>query len=320
MTGDPAAGMTDPAAGKTDPSAGNPARPGDRGLVLVVGSVNEDVVLQVPRRPGPGETIFATSRQHAPGGKGANQAVAAARAGADVRLLAKVGDDRTGARMTDDLRRAHVDTNLIMSVPGVATGMAYIAVTPDGENTIVLDPGANMQLTPHDVEVRDADVARAAVLLAQLEVPVDTVACAVQRAMAAGTRPVVTLAPAQPVPDQLLSGLDPLLVNEHEAGVLLGSGEIDHDNAEHAAGQLLARGPRSVVITLGPDGAVLADEHGTQRLPAPHVEQVVDTTGAGDTLAGVLAAALARPGTPLIDALQQALAAAAEAVQRPGAR
>ena len=311
---------SDPAAGRTDPAAGKPARLGDRGLVLVVGSVNEDVVLQVPRRPGPGETIFATGRQHTPGGKGANQAVAAARAGANVRLLAKVGDDSTGARMTDDLRRAHVDINLIMSVPGVATGMAYIAVTPDGENSIVLDPGANMQLTPHDVEVRDADVARAAVLLAQLEVPVDTVTCAVQRAVAAGTRPVVTLAPAQPVPDQLLSGLDPLLVNEHEAGVLLGSGDIDHVHAEHAAAQLLARGPRSVVITLGADGAVLADEHGTHRWPAPHVEQVVDTTGAGDTLAGVLAAALARPGTPLIDALQQALAAAAQAVQRPGAR
>ena len=311
---------SDPAAGRGDPAAGEPARPGDRGLVLVVGSVNEDVVLQVPRRPGPGETIFATGRQHTPGGKGANQAVAAARAGANVRLLAKVGDDSTGARMTDDLRRAHVDINLIMSVPGVATGMAYIAVTPDGENSIVLDPGANMQLTPHDVEVRDADVARAAVLLAQLEVPVDTVTCAVQLAVAAGTRPVVTLAPAQPVPDQLLSGLDPLLVNEHEAGVLLGSGDIDHVHAEHAAAQLLARGPRSVVITLGADGAVLADEHGTHRWPAPHVEQVVDTTGAGDTLAGVLAAALARPGTPLIDALQQALAAAAQAVQRPGAR
>lgn len=222
--------------------------------------------------------------------------------------------------MTDDLRRAHVDTSLITSAPGVATGMAYITVTPDGENTIVLEPGANMRLTPHDVEIHDADVARAAVLLAQLEVPVDTVTCAVQQAVLAGTRPMVTLAPAQPVPDQLLSGLDPLLVNEHEAGVLLGSGEIDKANAEHAAGQLLARGPRSVVITLGPAGAVLADEHETQRLPAPHVEQVVDTTGAGDTLAGALAAALACPGTPLIDALQQALAAAAQAVQRPGAR
>jgi ribokinase len=311
---------SDPAASQGGAADGEPARPGEPGLVLVVGSVNEDVVLQVPRRPGPGETIFATGRQHVPGGKGANQAVAAARAGANVRLLAKVGDDRTGARMTDDLRRAHVDTSLITSAPGVATGMAYITVTPDGENTIVLEPGANMRLTPHDVEIHDADVARAAVLLAQLEVPVDTVTCAVQQAVLAGTRPMVTLAPAQPVPDQLLSGLDPLLVNEHEAGVLLGSGEIDKANAEHAAGQLLARGPRSVVITLGPAGAVLADEHETQRLPAPHVEQVVDTTGAGDTLAGALAAALACPGTPLIDALQQALAAAAQAVQRPGAR
>ena len=206
----------------TGPAAGKPAGPGDRGLVLVVGSVNEDVVLQVPRPPGPGETIFATGRQRRPGGKGANQAVAAARAGASVWLLAKVGDDRTGVRMTDDLRRAHVDTTLMTSVPGVATGAAYITVTPDGENAIVVDPGANMQLTPRDIEIRDADVARAAVLLAQLEVPVDTVSCAVQRAVAAGTRPVVTLAPAQPVPDELLSGLDPLLVNEHEASVLLG--------------------------------------------------------------------------------------------------
>jgi ribokinase len=302
------------------PCRTRPAGPGDRGLVLVVGSVNEDVVLQVPRPPGPGETIFATGRQRRPGGKGANQAVAAARAGANVWLLAKVGDDRTGVRMTDDLRRAHVDITLLTSVPGMATGAAYITVTPDGENTIVVDPGANMQLTPRDIEIRDADVARAAVLLAQLEVPVDTVSCAVQRAVAAGTRPVVTLAPAQPVPDELLSGLDPLLVNEHEASVLLGGAGIDVDNADQAAGQLLARGPRSVVITLGPGGAVLADQHGTQRLPAPHVEQVVDTTGAGDTLAGVLAAALTCPETTLIDALRQALAAAAQAVQRPGAR
>ena len=304
----------------TDPAAGKPAGPGERGVVLVVGSVNEDVVLQVPRPPRPGETIFATSRQRRPGGKGANQAVAAARAGANVFLLAKVGDDRTGVRMTDDLRRAHVDTTLMTSVPGMATGAAYITVTPDGENAIVVDPGANMQLTPRDIEIRDADVARAAVLLAQLEVPVDTVSSAVQRAVAAGTRPVVTLAPAQPVPDELLSGLDPLLVNEHEASVLLGGAGVDVGHADQAAGQLLARGPRSVVITLGPGGAVLADRHGTQRLPAPHVEQVVDTTGAGNTVAGVLAAALTCGQTPLIDALQQALAAAAQAVQRPGAR
>ena len=307
-------------------SAGPPAgqRAGqdadDLGLVLVVGSVNEDVVLRVPRRPGPGETVFATAGQRRPGGKGANQAVAAARAGARVRLLARVGDDDTGARMTGDLRQAGVDTALVIAVPGAATGMAYITVTPDGENTIVLDPGANSSLTAGDVDSCDPDVAAAAVLLAQLEVPVAAVAAAVRQAVAGGTRPVVTLAPAQPVPDELLGGLDPLLVNEHEAGALLGNGEVDADGAERAARRLLTRGPRSVVITLGPEGAVLAGPDGVQRLPAPRVERIVDTTGAGDTLAGVLAAALARPGTSLPDALQQAMAAAAEAVQRPGAR
>lgn len=295
-------------------------RAGDRDLVMVIGSVNEDVVLQVPRAPGPGETIFATGRERRPGGKGANQAVAAASAGARVRLLAKVGDDRAGARMTEDLQRAHVDTALMMSVPGMATGMAYITVTPDGENTIVLDPGANMQLMPSDIEICEADLASAAVLLAQLEVPVATVSAAVQRAVAVGTRPVVTLAPARQVPDQLLRGLDPLLLNEHEAAALLGGAAIDVGNAGSAAEQLLARGPRSVVITLGPHGAVLADQRAVSRLPAPHVERIVDTTGAGDTLAGVLAAALAEPGTPLVDALRQAVAAASRAVQRPGAR
>lgn len=252
----------------TDPAAGKAAGPGDRGLVLVVGSVNEDVVLQVPRPPGPGETIFATGRQRRPGGKGANQAVAAARAGANVWLLAKVGDDRTGVRMTDDLRRAHVDTTLMTSVPGVATGAAYITVTPDGENTIVVDPGANMALTPRDIEIREADVARAAVLLAQLEVPVDTVSAAVQRAVAAGTRPVVTLAPAQPVPDELLSGLDPLLVNEHEAGVLLGGPALTSTMQTRQPGNCSAGAPgpwsspsgrtgRCSPISTGPSGCPL---------------------------------------------------------------
>ncbi|MGO9670950.1 MAG: ribokinase [Streptosporangiaceae bacterium] len=318
MSAGPAAGQP---AGR-DPAERDPAErdPAERGAVLVVGSVNEDVVLQVARRPAPGETVFAAAVQRRPGGKGANQAVAAARAGARVRLLARVGDDDTGTRMTDDLRRAGVDTTLVTLVADTATGVAYITVTPDGENAIVLDPGANSSLAPGDIEGCAAEVAGAAVLLAQLEVPVAAVAAAVQRAVAAGTRPVVTLAPAQPVPDELLRGLDPLLVNEHEAGALLGDDAVDAGSAGSAAGRLLERGPRSVVITLGPAGAVLGDRDGVRRLPAPRIERVVDSTGAGDTLAGVLAAALARPGTSLADALQQAMAAAAEAVQRPGAR
>jgi ribokinase len=286
--------------------------------VVVVGSINEDVVLLLSRAPQPGETVTAERSTRRAGGKGANQAVAAARAGATVRMIGRVGDDATGERMLEDLRREGVDADAVRALPGVATGTAYITVTADGENTIVLDPGANARLSADDVTAHRDALAGAAVMLAQLEVPVDTVAAAVRAARDAGVRPVVTLAPAQEVPAELLTGLDPLLVNEHEAGFLLGVDNVAED-VPGSARRLLDLGPTSVVITLGPQGAVLADSDGVQQLPALKVHEVVDTTGAGDAFAGVLASALAR-GASLSEGVQAGLAAGAESVGHAGAR
>jgi ribokinase len=289
-------------------------------VVVVVGSINEDVELLVARAPKPGETLIAQRTARRPGGKGANQAVAAARAGARVRMIGRIGADPAGARMLEALREEHVDTHAVAALPGVPTGTAYITVTADGENTIVLERGANARLSPGDVAAEREAFAGAAVMLAQLEVPTDTVTAAVRAAHDAGARSVVTLAPAQAVPDELLAGLDPLLVNEHEAGFLLGDGDGDvAEDAEQCARRLLSLGPRSVVITLGAAGAVVADATGVWRVPAGTVDEVVDTTGAGDAFAGALAAALAH-GASLADAVGAGMAAGAQAVGRAGAR
>jgi ribokinase len=289
-------------------------------VVVVVGSINEDIELLVARAPRPGETLTARRTARRAGGKGANQAVAAARAGARVRMIGRIGADPAGARMLEALRNEGVNTDAVAALPGVPTGTAYITVTADGENTIVLERGANGRLSPADVAADRDALAGAAVMLAQLEVPVDTVAAAVRAARDAGVRPVVTLAPAQEVPEELLAGLDPLLVNEHEAGFLLGArgGDVA-DDANESARRLLALGPRSVVITLGGAGAVLGDASGTTRVPARTVAEVVDTTGAGDAFAGALACALAH-GASLGDAVETAMAAGAAAVGRAGAR
>jgi ribokinase len=285
--------------------------------VLVVGSINEDVVLVVPRAPKPGETLTADQVTRRAGGKGANQAVAAARARADVRMIGRVGQDAAGERLLADLRSERVDTELVRALPDTATGTAYITVTVDGENTIVVDPGANASLSRRDVEEHGDAFASAAVMLAQLEVPIETVTAAVRLAIAAGTRPIVTLSPVQDVPGELLEGLDPLLVNEHEAAALLADREPARD-PESSAERLLRRGPESVVITLGSRGAVFAHSGGVSALSARPVDEVVDTTGAGDAFAGALAAALAG-GASLKDAVRAGLAAGALAITREGA-
>ena len=291
---------------------------GDPRAVVVVGSVNEDVILQLGQRIRPGETVTARRVERRPGGKGANQAVAAAAAGADVAMLAAVGDDPAGARMTEDLRRRGVNTESVRTVDGVATGTAYITVTPDGENTIVLDPGANRFIDAGAVEAAWSGLPPARVLLSLLEIPLDGVMTAVRLAAEKGMRSVVTLAPARPVPGELLSGLDPVLVNEHEAAFLLQTDDLGGHLLE-AARELLRLGPRSAVVTAGAAGAAVADGATARLLPALPVAEVVDTTGAGDAFAGALAAALAR-GEDLDAAVAAGLRAGADAVQRVGAR
>jgi ribokinase len=292
--------------------------PADSRAVIVVGSVNEDVMLQLGRRIRPGETVTAEHVERRPGGKGANQAAAAAAAGARVAMLGAVGDDPAGTRMLEDLRRRGVNTESVAAVPGVSTGTAYITVTPDGENTIVLDPGANRLVDAAAVEAAWPSLPPAGVLLSLLEIPLDGVTAAVRLAAKTGMRPVVTLAPARPVPGELLHGLDPLLVNEHEAAFLLQADDLGGQVLD-AARELLRLGPKSAVVTAGAAGAAVADGAAARLLPAVPVAEVIDTTGAGDAFAGALAAALGR-GADLDAAVAAGLRAGAEAVQRTGAR
>ncbi|GLY67504.1 ribokinase [Amycolatopsis taiwanensis] len=274
--------------------------------VLVVGSANADLVVSTDRRPGPGETVLGGDTVVSPGGKGANTAVAAARLGANVALLAAIGDDTYGTMLSASLREAGVRTALVRTVTR-PTGIAYITVTPDGENSILVSPGANQALDPAAVEGALAGVG---VMVASLEVPLPTVERAIEVASAAGVRTVLNLSPPADLGARTLAALDVLLVNEHEAAWLLGAA------AEPA--RLLDLGPRSAVITRGAGGALVVTTSGITELAAPSVE-AVDTTGAGDAFAGALAAALAA-GAGLEVAARRAVGVAAISVTRPGAQ
>jgi ribokinase len=288
--------------------------------VFVVGSINQDYVLSVERRPDPGETLSGATLAVHPGGKGANQAVAAARLGARVAMLGRVGDDPAGAALREALAAQGVDTAAVLATPQAPSGSAFITVTPDGENAIVVVPGANRELVPGDVDAVAAALRDTAVLVAQLEVPVETVGRAVSVAAGAGTLVVLNLAPARPVPGALLARVDVLVVNEHEAGFLLGEAVDGSDAgaAARAAVELRRRGPRAVVVTLGAAGAVAADAGGAEHLPAPPA-RVVDTTGAGDAFVGALAARLAA-GASLPGAVAYGVRAGAAAVRGAGAQ
>lgn len=285
--------------------------------VLVIGSANADLTVRVDRRPGPGETVPGTDLVESAGGKGANQAAAAARLGARTALLAKVGDDAFGELLLDAQRAAGTEVRHVLVEPGARTGTAMIVVGPDGDNQIVVSPGANARLSAADVRAARDVVAAAAVVSLQWEVPEETVAAAVDVAREAGVR--VVLNPS-PVPDALRAGLlaaaDPLVVNEHEAQRL--SGVSGGDPAEWARA-LRARGARSVAVTLGGEGALVLDAEGVPvRIPGVRVE-VVDTTGAGDAFTGALAAQLAG-GTSLEEAARFAVRVAAVSVTRAGAQ
>ena len=286
--------------------------------VFVMGSINQDFVLKVGRRPKPGETVTDAVLSTHNGGKGANQAAAAALLGACVAFLGRVGDDGFGGALVEALEDKGVDTAMIREAPGVSTGTAFITVTEDGENAITVAPGANRRLAPEDVDAARGAIRDAAVLVAQMEIPPETVARAVEVAGEVGTRVILNLAPPLGIPRPVLEGLDLLVVNEHEAAFLLG-GEVEGvEGALAAAPGLVSLGPASAVVTVGADGAVFAEGARVGHVPAPEAE-VVDTTGAGDAFVGALALRLAR-GDSLEESVAYAVRAGAAAVTRVGAQ
>ncbi|MYV50338.1 ribokinase [Streptomyces sp. SID2888] len=282
--------------------------------LLVVGSANADLVVRVERRPAAGETVLGSDLVVHPGGKGANQAVAAARLGARTALLARVGDDGHGELLLRSQRAAGVDTTGVLA-GGAPTGVALITVDPSGDNSIVVSPGANARLTPEDVRAASGLLGSSRVVSAQLEIPLETVV-EVVRNLPSGTRFVLNPSPPRPLPAELLAACDPLIVNEHEARVIAG-GEPDGSPEDRAAA-LLALGPRSVVVTLGAEGALVATGETMARVPSVKVD-AVDTTGAGDAFTAALAWRLGT-GSSLPEAAAFAARVGAAAVTRPGAQ
>ncbi|MEU6536527.1 ribokinase [Streptomyces sp. NPDC047000] len=283
--------------------------------LLVVGSANADLVIAVERRPGPGETVLGSGLAVHPGGKGANQAVAAARLGGRTALLARLGHDPYGRLLLDSLRTSGVDTVGVL-VGGAPTGVALITVDPSGDNSIVVAPGANALLTPDDVRAAASLFHASRVVSAQLEIPLETVV-EVVRSLPPDTRFVLNPSPPRPLPPEVLAVCDPLIVNEHEAKVVLGDSCVSAEPSDWAR-LLLAKGPRSVVVTLGAEGALVASGGGTVRVPPVEV-RAVDTTGAGDAFTAALAWQLGT-GASLGEAAAYAARVGAAAVTRQGAQ
>ncbi|MEU0741850.1 ribokinase [Streptomyces sp. NPDC006134] len=283
--------------------------------LLVVGSANADLVIGVERRPGAGETVLGSDLAVHPGGKGANQAVAAARLGARTALLARVGADDHGRLLLESQRAAGVDTVGVL-VGGAPTGVALITVDPSGDNSIVVSPGANARLTPQDVRAAGSLLHVSRVVSAQLEIPLETVV-EVVRNLPPGSRFVLNPSPPRPLPREVLAACDPLIVNEHEARVVLGDSCVSGE-PEDWARLLLAKGPRSVVVTLGAEGALVASAEGVVRVPSVAVD-AVDTTGAGDAFTAALAWRLGT-GWDLARAAAYAARVGAAAVTKPGAQ
>ncbi len=289
-----------------------------RGGVVVVGSSNTDMIVRVPKLPRPGETVLGGRFARAAGGKGANQAVAAARASASVSLVACVGDDDLGRAARAGFEAEGVDTGALVVDEAHASGVALIFVAEGGENSIAVASGANAALTPAHVEAARALIEGAAVLLLQLETPLETVEAAARIASEAGVRVVLDPAPARELPDALLACVSILTPNAPEASQLTGIDVHDVESAERAARQLCARGAGSACVTLGPSGVVWVRAEEVLRIEG-HGVDAVDTTGAGDVFSGCLAAALAR-GLTDEAALHFANAGAAISVTREGAQ
>jgi len=289
-----------------------------RNNILVVGSTNTDMVIKTKHFPLPGETVLGGRFIMNPGGKGANQAVAAARLGGQVAFITKLGNDIFGKQAMQQFQKEGILTDYVLSDPDHPSGVALITVDAKGENSIVVAPGANGALTPPDVLLARPEFDRCAVVLMQLEVPLETVAAAASLAASLGKKVMLNPAPAAPLSDELLRNLFLITPNRAETEALTGIPLKDLPSMEAAARHLRTRGVENVVITLGAEGAYLCNAHTSRLIPTVRTE-AVDTTAAGDVFNGALVVALSED-MPMEAAVEFANRAAAISVTRMGAQ
>ncbi len=277
--------------------------------IFVVGSYNTGLTIRVPRMPALGESLVGDSFDMGPGGKGSNQAIGAARLGADVRLLVCLGDDIFAENALRLYRREGIAIDLVHQLAGASSGIGFVNIVPSGENWITVDLGANLQMTPQHARDCAAEIGDCDILMTQLEIPIETAAAALRLGKESGATTILNPAPAQPVKREQLADVDILTPNASEARILLGLPPDDPSPPRDLAQRLLGLGVDCVVITLGGDGALIADGVGTTRIPAVSI-QVVDVTGAGDSFNAALAVSLGE-GLALQDAVQFAVRAGA---------
>ncbi|MEA3345390.1 MAG: ribokinase [Chloroflexota bacterium] len=288
--------------------------------ITVIGSLNIDLVVQAPRMPAPGETIAGHGFHTVPGGKGANQAVAAAKLGAQVTMVGRVGDDSFGRMQRRSMEALGIRTDFLITDEEAPTGTALIIVDTQGQNSIVVIAGANGQLTPDDVEAARPAIEASDGVLLQLEIPIPTVQRAVEVARELDVPVILNPAPApsKPPPASILQSVDYLIPNEFEAAALSGFKVTDQRSAERAATHLRAQGIEVVILTLGAQGALAISSQGMTSIPAFSVE-VVDTTAAGDAFVAAFGVAVCE-GQPLTEALRFANAAGALTTTKLGAQ
>lgn len=284
--------------------------------ITVIGSSNMDLTVRTPHIPVKGETIFGGEVIMSFGGKGANQAVAVSRLGGDVNFISKVGDDSNGRMMKEHFAAEGLCTDSVISDPSSRSGSAWICVDDNGDNMIIVMPGANGSMSVADLEPFEEMIRSSDYLLMQLEVPVEVVAHAAEIASASGVKVILNPAPAAPLSDSLLSKLYALTPNETECRILCGSEASDDDVANAAV--LYRKGVKNVIVTLGDKGSMIYNADGVVTVPATKVE-AVDTVAAGDTYNGALCVALSK-GRSLVEAMKFATAASAIAVTRTGAQ
>jgi ribokinase len=288
------------------------------GHILVVGSSNTDMVVMSERIPGPGETILGGSFFMNPGGKGANQAVAAARAGGQVVFVCRVGDDVFGRQAVRHFQESGIDTSYVVVDQVQASGVALITVDRHGENSITVASGANAALDSADVDAAAVAVRDASVVLTQLETPLATVAHLAGLASSHKKLFILNPAPAAPLTDAIMKKVDILTPNEHEAALLTGLNVNNLNDASRAASLLRAKGPATIMITMGAEGVLVLHDGKEHQVPSVKVKPV-DTTAAGDVFNGALAVALAEKQS-MLDAVRFACKAAAISVTRKGAQ